>query len=129
MLVTYLDHTRCGWGESERITIDLVHGFDGYRFLSCALLLLCKLLDGYDNFRVVPSEPFVIEFLDELWQWRLPPLLVVIRNASEFLWIEPKLSCHLDVCMGQPKLVPSVHPHLEPWRQALLVSSHVDSQC
>ena len=63
------------------------------------LLLLCKLFDCHNYFRAIPSEPFVIDSLDELRQWRLPPLLVVIRKAPELLWIEPKLSRHLDVGM------------------------------
>ena len=82
---------RCGWGESEGIGIDFVHRFDGGGFLRRAfpLLLLCKILDGHHQFMAVPSEAFVIEFLDELRQWRFPPLLVVIRYASEFFGIEP----------------------------------------
>ncbi|HSP43042.1 MAG TPA: hypothetical protein VLO11_09235 [Luteolibacter sp.] len=87
---------------SEWISIDFVHRFDGGGFMSCALpppLLLCKLLDCPDHFRTVPSETFVIEFLDELRQWRFSPLLAVICEAAEFPGIEPDLSCHLDVGM------------------------------
>jgi len=56
------------------------------------------------------------QIFDESGQWSLPPLLVMVREAPEFLGVQPQLPRHLDMSVRQVKQFSCVHPHLKLWR-------------
>lgn len=59
------------------------------------------------------SEAPQVEALNELRQWRLPPLLSLIRELIELPRIKPKFPSHLNLCVGQVKTLAGLYPDLE----------------
>jgi hypothetical protein len=47
----------------------------------------------------------------------LPLFLIMVRDAPEFLGIQPQLPRHLDMNVRQAESFSSVNPHLKFWRK------------
>jgi hypothetical protein len=53
---------------------------------------------------------FHVTLRNECWEWELPGLLPMVREPAEFLWVQPQLTCHLDMQIAQVKALLGFRP-------------------
>lgn len=71
------------------------------------------LFDTQNPVGVCPAEPLVVQALDEIRQRRLPGLLLVVRETTEFLRVHAELTSHLHVSMREVTPLSGFDPDLE----------------
>src|SRR5712691_9598331 len=57
---------------------------------------------------------FHVTLRDEFWERELPGLMPMVREPAEFLWVQPQLTCHLDMQVTQVKSPLGFRPGVEP---------------
>jgi hypothetical protein len=80
-------------------------------------------LDRHHGLRLLSAEPLVVEVLEELWQRRLPGLLSVVVELTQFLPVQPDFACHLYVRVRQAVALPRRDPVLD-LQKCLLAHAH-----
>ena len=56
-------------------------------------------------------EMLQVDPLDELAQWQLPWFLFVVFQLAEFFGVHPEFSGHLDLSLGEVKILSCVNPN------------------
>ena len=83
-----------------------------FTFRLLPLLVMHDLLDRPDVVWSGLAEPLEIKMFNELRKRHLPRLLLMVGLLPKSLWIHSEFPCHLDVGMGEMKLLASVNPDL-----------------
>src|ERR1700732_3955507 len=71
-----------------------------------------SLLDGHYFVGAGFAEAFEIELLNELWQWQLPRLLLMVIDLAQLRRVQAKFSGHLYLAVRQMAALSRVDPCL-----------------